>query len=166
MRVNSVFWLLDLAGLSCRRMRTSRALARLYARIRGKEHLITPVLLDIGRPTPAVGWENREIESFLERSVGQFDCVLMLGLIHHLLVSERATMPMLVQLLNRLAPRRVILEWVDPKDPKFQQVAGMNAPLYTDLHDERLEASMGQNYSLSDKLRLPCGTRVMYVWER
>ena len=140
------------------------ALSRLYARIRGKGTLITPVLLNIGRPTPSVGWQNRETESFLERSVGQFDCILMLGLIHHLLVSERATLPMVADLLAGLGANRVILEWVDPTDQKFQQVAGLNAPLYRGLDSAGLEACMGQKYKLLEKLPLPCGTRVMYLW--
>lgn len=140
------------------------ALSRLYERIRGKGSTVTPIFLNIGRPTPSVGWENRETESFLDRSVGQFDCVLVLGLIHHLLVSERATLDMVVNLLARLGPKQVILEWVDPTDPKFQQVAGLNASLYKDLDSERLESCMGQKYSLREKLALPCGTRVMYLW--
>ncbi len=142
------------------------ALSRLYERVRDKGQPITPVFLNIGRPTPAVGWQNREVASFLERAEGHFDCVLFLGLIHHLLVSERATLPLLAELLDKLGPQRVILEWVDPKDPKFQQVAGMNAPLYTDLDAERLEECMRQKYNLLEKLPLPCGTRVMYLWGR
>jgi len=142
------------------------ALSRLYARVRDQSMAITPVLLNIGRPTPAVGWENREVASFLSRATGWFDCILVLGLIHHLLVSERATLPMLVDLLDRLNPKRVILEWVDPKDQKFQQLAGLNRVLYSQLNTAQLEESLGQKFRMVKKLPLPCGTRVMYLWRR
>jgi SAM-dependent methyltransferase len=142
------------------------ALSRLYGRIRGKYSRITPIFLNIGRPTPSIGWENRETESFLSRSVGQFDCILVLGLIHHLLVSERSTLPMVVNLLARLEPQQVILEWVDPTDPKFRQVAGLNAALYKNLNSGVLEDCMVKKYTMREKLPLPCGTRVMYLWGR
>lgn len=140
------------------------ALSRLYARIRGKKLSVAPVLFNIGRPTPAVGWLNTEIASVLERSINRFDCVLALGLIHHLLVTERATLSMVVDFLALLNPRRVVLEWVDPLDPKFQQIAGLNRHLYQHLTCADLEESMSIKFCLADKLTLPCGTRVMYLW--
>jgi len=142
------------------------ALSRLYARIRGSASLITPLLLNIGRPTPAVGWANREIPSFLDRSSGKFECILMLGLMHHLIVSERATLAMVTDLLDQLDPKRVILEWVDPQDRKFQQLAGLNRKLYTHLDTQRLEDALGRKFRLSAKSVLPCATRTMYLWSR
>jgi SAM-dependent methyltransferase len=142
------------------------ALSRLYARIRGTESLITPFMLNLGRPTPAVGWANGEIASFLGRAKDHFDCVLVLGLIHHLLVTERVSLPMVAELLDRLGPRRVILEWVDPLDPKFRQLAGLNSPLYSHLNEARLEECMNAKFRMAAKLPLPCATRVMYLWNR
>jgi SAM-dependent methyltransferase len=142
------------------------ALSRLYERIRGKAGAVTPVILDVARPTPAVGWQNKEIPSFLERAVGQFSCILVLGLIHHLLVTERAGLPMLVDLFERLNPKAVILEWIEPADPKFRQLAGLNHALYDYLNMDRLEECFGQKFRLLEKFPLPCTTRVMYLWGR
>ena len=143
------------------------ALGKLYRRIRGTNQPITPVLLNLGRPTPAVGWLNREIPSFLDRAAGQFDCVLFLGLIHHLLVTERASLPMLAELLAHLGPRRLILEWIDPTDRKFRQLSGVNHGLYELLNAAALEECFrAAQFDLVEKLPLPCGTRVMYVWRR
>jgi hypothetical protein len=71
-----------------------------------------------------------------------------------------------VDLLANLGPKRVIIEWVDPMDQKFQQVAGLNGALYKGLDSGLLERCMGQKYNMLEKLLLPCGTRVMYVWKR
>lgn len=142
------------------------ALSRLHDRVRSKPAAVQPLYLDIGRPTPAVGWENREIRSFLDRSQGVFDCILMLGLLHHLLVGERATLLMISELIERLGPRRVILEWVDPRDPKFRELSGLNADLYAGLDATRLETAMVRSFRLSACVKLPCATRVMYLWER
>jgi SAM-dependent methyltransferase len=142
------------------------ALSRLYTRLRGQGQAVMPLMLNIGRPTPAVGWRNVEVPSFLDRAAGQFDCILALGLIHHLLVGERATLPMVVDLLERLNSRRVILEWVDPTDPKFQQIAGLNAALYARLDASQLEEAMSRHFRLAAKMPLKCTTRVMYSWSR
>ena len=114
----------------------------------------------------AVGWENREVASFLDRSAGHFDCILALGLMHHLLVSERATLGMLAELFDRLNPKRLLVEWVDPKDEKFQQLASINQALYSGLDAAAMEACLGSGFRLISKLILPCGTRVMYLWSR
>jgi SAM-dependent methyltransferase len=142
------------------------ALTRLYMRIRGSGKPITPIHLNIGRPTPAVGWVNNEVASFLDRAAGQFDCILALGLIHHLLVSERASLPMIIDAFDQLSPKSVIVEWVDPKDPKFHQLAGLNSALYSHLDAETFECAFVQKFAVKAKLHLPCGTRVMYLLER
>jgi SAM-dependent methyltransferase len=142
------------------------ALSRLYMRIREQRPPIMPIMLNVGRPTPAVGWQNTEVRSFLDRAAGQFDCILALGLIHHLLVGERTTLPMLADLFDRLNPRQVILEWVDPKDPKFRQIAGLNAGLYRHLDATLLEEAMGRKFRMAARTPLPCATRVMYLWSR
>lgn len=142
------------------------ALSRFYARIRGQSKGVAPLMLNIARPTPAVGWENVETPSFLERAHGRFDCVLALGLVHHLIVSDRATLDLVAQLFDRLGPKSVIVEWIDPKDQKFAQLAGFNASLYSALDEAAFEKSMGLKFSLVAKMPLPCATRVMYLWRR
>jgi SAM-dependent methyltransferase len=142
------------------------ALLRLHTRMNGATRRVTPLVLDISRPTPAIGWENREVASFLERAAGRFDCVLALGLLHHLLVSERASLSMLASLLDRLDPKQVILEWVDPNDPRFRQLAGLNAGLYRNLDAKAMEAQLGKKFRLIAKSPLPSAARVMYLWSR
>jgi SAM-dependent methyltransferase len=142
------------------------ALLRLYSRVRVESVPVTPLFLNIARPTPAIGWENREVQSFLDRAADQFDCVLVLGLLHHLLVSERATLPMLLDLLVRINPSRIILEWIDPSDPKFRQLAGLNAALYRNLDAATLEAHFSRKFRLIAKTPLPSAARIMYHWSR
>jgi len=54
---------------------------------------ILPLVADFARPTPAVGWQNRESASLLDRARGQFDCVMMLGILHHLLIADQIRLP-------------------------------------------------------------------------
>jgi hypothetical protein len=88
-----------------------------------------------------------EVESFLDRGLGHFDCVLALGLFHQLLVSERATLVMIINLLQRLNPKRIILEWVDPVDPKFRQLAAFDIGCGPCLLSSELRFPFAASYS-------------------
>src|SRR5262249_16209191 len=50
---------------------------------------ILPLVVDITRPSPSIGWRNQECASFLDRARGQFDLVMMLAVVHHMIVTER-----------------------------------------------------------------------------
>jgi hypothetical protein len=55
---------------------------------------------------------------------------------------------------------------VDPKDPKFRQIAGLNAGLYRQLDATWLEEAMSRKFRMAARTPLPCATRVMYLWSR
>jgi len=137
---------------------------RLYERLRGTATDISPMVLNIARPPPALGWMNSEIPSFLERATARFDCVMALGLIHHLAVTERVPMGQIVQLLQRLTTDSLIVEWVDREDPRFRQLAGPNWPLYQSLTRQSFESLLSEPFTLRSCVTLPCATRTLYHW--
>ncbi|RLD02704.1 MAG: SAM-dependent methyltransferase, partial [Chloroflexi bacterium] len=51
-----------------------------------KETNLLPLVLDLTNPSPALGWHNRERESFTERAPA--DMVFALALVHHLAISN------------------------------------------------------------------------------
>ena len=57
---------------------------------------------DRARPTPAVGWCNTESLPLLERARDRFDCVMMLGILHHLLLADQIPMAEVATLLPHL----------------------------------------------------------------
>ncbi|MBK8793335.1 MAG: methyltransferase domain-containing protein [Holophaga sp.] len=66
---------------------------------------ILPLVMDLGRPSPALGWENSEEAPFLERTEGRFEMVFALALIHHLLVRERIPLDRIAAYLARQTTR-------------------------------------------------------------
>jgi SAM-dependent methyltransferase len=140
---------------------------RLYAASRRSEATISSAVTNIARPTPSLGWLNTEIPSFLERAKGLFEGVLALGLIHHLLVTERTPLPQIADLFGRLSSHLLVVEWVDPDDPRFQELAGANLPLYRGVTRESFEAAFGTQFNLLTRLELPeRRTRTLYTWIR
>jgi len=140
---------------------------RLYAASRRSQAAITALVVNIARPTPASGWLNSEVPSFLERATGLFDGVLALGLVHHLLVTERTPLSQIAELFARLSAGTLVIEWVDPGDPRFLEIAGSNLPLYRDLNRDAFEAALSRHFTLKTRLQLPeRRTRTLYTWIR
>lgn len=97
--------------------------------------LVLPVLADPARPTPAAGWRNAESLPLLERARGRFDCVMMLGLIHHLLIADQIPLGQVVWLLRELTTRYAIAEWVPRTDPRFVDLVRGRDDLYSHLDE-------------------------------
>jgi SAM-dependent methyltransferase len=141
------------------------SIQRLYERRRGAATDISPMVLNIARPPPALGWMNAEVPSFIDRATARFDCVIALGLIHHLAVTERVPLALIAQLLQRLTTATLIVEWVDREDPRFKQLAGLNWPLYLSWTRQGFELLLSVPFLLQSSLTLPCGTRTLYFWK-
>ena len=82
---------------------------RLATSLQGSGKKILPLHVDLARPTPAMGWENRETASFLGRANGHFDTVMMLAVIHHLLLSSQIPMDRIAALCANLTTRNLIV---------------------------------------------------------
>lgn len=137
-----------------------QALMRLH-RARGSL-AVTTACFDVSFPTPAIGWNNGEVDSFLRRAAGRFDTVLCLGLVHHLLVSERVPLPRILGLLHGLAPRRLVIEWIDPQDPMFVRIAGPHLALYRSLDEKTFEAALAPHWIVEDRMALAGARRTLY----
>src|SRR5205814_57296 len=111
----------------------------IWRRAAGEQLDILPLVVDLARPTPALGWRNRECPSLLERAAGKFDGVMMLALIHHLLVTERIPLEEIVQLASELTSTLLIIEFVGPQDEMFRQLVRGREALHEDLTEAAFE---------------------------
>ncbi len=128
---------------------------------------ILPLVVDIGRPPGACGWQNGECAGFLERARGTFDCVLMLALMHHLLVNERVPMPAILQLAAELTTHLAMVEYIDPADLLFQRLARGRDGLHQNVSREAFEAAASCWFQILDFSDVS-PTRRVYVlrkWE-
>ena len=126
---------------------------------------IQTIHADIARPTPAVGWENAESVALLPRLEAQFDLVLMLAVIHHLLLMEQIPLPSIVALCHRLTRRHLIIEWVPVHDPMYQSLMRGRDSLYGSLTEGDLLAACSGSFHVRDRQELENG-RVLFVFEK
>ncbi len=139
---------------------------RIWQRARAEGLDILPLVVDLGRPSPRLGWENGEELSFKDRVRGRFDMVFALALVHHLLVRERIPLPAIVDYLAGSTTRWAVVEWVPPEDPQFIRLSGPNRKLYETLTAADFETSLSRWFEIERTEVLPDGNRKIYLLRR
>ena len=127
---------------------------------------ILPLVLDLSRPSPALGWANAECRSFLDRAAGAFDCVMALAVIHHLLVTERVPLEEILRLLSELTTSLLIIEFVPPEDEMFRQLTRGREHLHASLNEAAFEQVCGVHFIILKSLQLPGSRRRLYSLRR
>lgn len=135
----------------------------LWLRARAERMDILPLVVDLTRPTPGIGWRNAECSSFLDRAKGSFDAVLMLAVIHHMLVSERIPLVQVLQLASELTTNLLIVEFVAPTDKMFHVLTRGRDDLHKDLTVEVFEAAARRFFEIDRSRRLGKSDRWIYL---
>ena len=124
-----------------------------------------PLIADVARPTPAVGWCNTESLTLLERARQRFDCVMMLGILHHLLLADQIPMGDVAELLASLARRWSIVEWVPKTDVRYIDLCRGRDELYAHLNEDLFVEQFTRHFNIMDREELSNG-RVLFLFER
>ena len=126
---------------------------------------IQTIHADLARPTPAVGWENAESSALLARLEGQFELVLMLAVIHHLLLLEQIPLRAVLSLCHRLTTRSLVVEWVPVTDPMFVSLMRGRDELYGSLSENDLMDACKGLFRVEKREVLGNG-RVLFLMDR
>ena len=127
---------------------------------------ILPLVCDLTRPSPSVGWRNGETLSFLARAQGAFDLVLMLAVIHHMLVCERVPLDEILSLAVDLTTDLLIVEFVGPDDPMFQRLARGRDHLFKDLTNDAFRNACLRRFDVVLCRRLAGAYRWIYLLKK
>lgn len=129
-----------------------------------QEHLnILPLVVNLARPTPALGWRSGETLSFLERAEGYFDAVFMLAVIHHLLVTDGIPLDEIVGQAARLTTAWLIIEFVGTDDPQFKRLLRGRERLYAGYNQTTFETVLERYFVIVDRLQLGGNQRWLYL---
>ena len=127
---------------------------------------VLPLVVDLTRPTPAVGWRNQECASFLDRARGGFDLVMMLAVVHHMLVTERIPLEDLLALADELSRQYVLIEFVAAPDAMFQRIVHGRHDLYSHFSPAWFEAAALSRFELVRSTRIDGLNRWLYLFRR
>ena len=143
-----------------------QAVDRLCESLAGSGREILPLCVDLAHPTPATGWENREYASFLSRCAGHFDTVMMLAVLHHLMLRNQIPLDRIAMLCSGLTTRHLILEWVPPADPKFQELLRGRGAIYGHITEAAFREAFGVFFGTVDEMTLANGRIMLHLEKR
>ncbi len=124
----------------------------------GEENIL-PLYVDLANPTPGIGFENKERDSFLDRT--KPDLVMALALIHHLAISANLPMPRLAEFFSKLS-KNLIIEFVPKEDPQTQRLLRSREDIFTSYTQKDFEEEFGKYFKVSKKIALPESKRTLY----
>ncbi|MDD5560575.1 MAG: class I SAM-dependent methyltransferase [Candidatus Omnitrophica bacterium] len=124
---------------------------------------ILPLNIDLTRPSPSIGWLNKECESFLERARGKFDAVFMLAVKHHMMVTERIPMNEILDLAAELTTRHLVIEYIDPKDQMFKILVRGREKLFAYLTRQSFEKAVLEKFNILRFERIEGSERYIYI---
>ena len=127
---------------------------------------ILPLVVDVTRPSASIGWRNRECPSFLDRARDEFDLVLMLGVIHHLLVTDRIPLSQIIALAAELTTSLLVIEFVAPDDQMFGSITRGREDLYRDLTRNAFDKACSVHFEVLDCKRVDQTSRWLYLMRK
>jgi hypothetical protein len=123
---------------------------------------LLPLLLDLTNPSPAIGWENRERDSFHGR--GPADLVLALALIHHLAISNNVPLPQLARFFAATG-RWLIVEFTPKTDSQVQKLLVAREDIFPNYTRQGFEAAFGALFAIREAVEIRESERVLYLLE-
>jgi ribosomal protein L11 methylase PrmA len=130
---------------------------------KNKETNLLPLVLDLTNPSPAIGWNNRERMSLLER--GPVDVVLALALIHHLAIANNVPLPRLADFFQQ-AGHWLVIEFVPKEDSQVQVLLASREDIFPDYTQEGFEAAFKQYFEMRASTPVRETKRILYLMER
>lgn len=128
------------------------------------ETRITPLLIDLADPSPAMGWALSERASLVERS--NADVLMGLALVHHLAIGRNVPLPMIASFFAELAPD-LILEWVPREDVMVQKLLSGRKDIFDGYTEDGFRSAFEANgWETGAREPIEGSPRVLYRFRR
>jgi hypothetical protein len=128
-----------------------------------KEQNLIPLVLDLTNPSPAIGWRNRERDSFLQR--GPADAVLALALVHHLAISNNVPLSRIAEFFTECG-EWLVVEFVPKSDSQVQKLLRSRQDIFGEYTREGFEKTFGQWYTIRESSAIRDSARWLYLMKQ
>ena len=136
---------------------------RLFLKVRKESLNILPLVVDISSPTPAVGFQNLERSSFLQRL--NCELIVALALVHHLVIGKNIPLDMLASFFCEHT-KWLLIEFVPKQDPKVAAMLAARTDIFPDYNQEGFESTLSVYFTLVNKQPVPGTERVIYLYKK
>ena len=131
-----------------------------------KETTILPMVLDVLNPSPAIGVNNEERESFIERMANfNPDVSLALALIHHVTLSGNVPFEMSAKFFRKFS-KNLIIEFPDREDSWVQRLLNTKGEFkgHFDFYNiENFEKGYSIYFTIVEKTKIKDSHRILYL---
>jgi ribosomal protein L11 methylase PrmA len=128
-----------------------------------KEANLLPLVLDLTNPSPGIGWQNQERDSFADR--GPVDAVMALALVHHLAISNNVPLPDLAAFFARIG-RWLIVEFIPKEDSQVQRLLMTREDIFPTYHEQGFVDAFSQYFTIHESRPITESRRTLYLMER
>ena len=128
-----------------------------------KEQNLLPLVLDLTNPSPALGWHNRERDSFTDRAPA--DMVFALALIHHLAISNNVPLPQLADFFAE-SGKWLVIEFVPKSDSQVKKLLQSREDIFDHYTLEDFEEVFATKFTICKKEGVRESDRYLYLMKR
>jgi hypothetical protein len=127
------------------------------------EQNLLPLVLDLTNPSPSIGWQNQERESFLQR--GPADVVLALALVHHLAISNNVPLDRVAEFFSGCGDW-LIIEFVPKTDTQVQKLLRSRVDIFSEYTRTGFETAFGHWFTIQSSSGIRDSDRYIYLMKR
>ena len=140
------------------------AISKLYRKIQ-QENISTiyPLIMDLSNPSPAIGVNNKERPSFLERC--KVDVTLALALIHHLALGNNIPFKNIAEMFCNIT-RYLIIEFIPENDEKIRLMTLHKKNLLAGYSLENFLSAFKNYFSVVSTEKIGDSGRTLFLMER
>jgi hypothetical protein len=128
-----------------------------------EDSYMLPLVLDLTNPSPAIGWQNQERLSFMQRD--RADLVFALALVHHLAIANNVPFQKLAEFFSQIC-RWLVIEFVPKTDSQVKRMLSSRKDIFTDYSSQGFEATFSKFFHICDKKTINDSERELYLMER
>ena len=121
---------------------------------------LLPLLMDLGNPSPALGWDSSERNSLADR--GPVDLLMALGLVHHLAIGINVSFDMIAKMFSHLA-RDLIVEFIPRGDSQIDKLLSSRKDVFSDYHEDKFRKAFGTYFNIVRSDPIPGTKRTLYA---
>jgi ribosomal protein L11 methylase PrmA len=126
------------------------------------EKSMLPLLSDLTNPSPAIGFENRERQSLIER--GPCDTAMALALVHHLAIGNNLPFDHIVGFLAGIC-RTLVIEFVPKTDSQVQRLLATREDIFPNYTREAFEQVFSARFAILASSPVTGSERIIYLME-
>ncbi|MFH1459328.1 MAG: class I SAM-dependent methyltransferase [Candidatus Omnitrophota bacterium] len=124
---------------------------------------ILPLVVDIANPSPSLGWANQERDSLVKR--GPADMVFVLGLMHHLRITDNICFENLAKFFSQIC-KWLIIEFIPKNDSQVEKMLKDRKDIFDDYYQSQFENVFQRYFELQKCKDITQSLRKIYLFKQ